>query len=529
MVRNILTRKLLPPAWILAVATSCEIDSPGFSCETDAQCVSDDGMGVCEATGACSFDDPSCPEPGRRYGEHGPAELRDQCVTLAGFEEDFQWLGLHASTLPDQSSNTVWWPPDDWDVRGRTSYLGYSEGGFHADIRKSSADLTDGLPLDDRLVIGGDGSPGVGIMHFEGFGAVSARLRNPGVIANGSPLEVEFYTNRLTTIGDHWEIVLTPQDAMVGAEHTALSIWGLDHPADSVAVSLRGGTAFPCEWGWQQLMRLSVAQGGAVENSAAITIPGDPSYKDHLSQWRLRFFSDHVEAWADLESTGSLSLLHTFPQGVPWTTVHVHLVAVGNATADYPDDDACANVYTSKARDVAWKAVRVTPLLFGSTSVHPRQDGTDRVPLRTGWQGYDLRDIQRVGEVSGISQPNADPFNIEYSYAFCSDDTTLVCSAPTTSRSLEVEIPAWAMERLAHAQLNYDVRGDSPAVLVINDTQVGELPNRSLADLESPLEWQHRAVEVPIELLHSGLNSVRIDMDDGAQFGRLELELAKAR
>ena len=328
-----------------ATLNACEVDAPGFTCTGDAQCASEDGLGVCESTSACSFSDDSCPDPGRRYGQYAPAEVRDQCVSLPAFEENFEWLGLHASTLPDRSSNTVWWRPDVWDARGRTAYLAYTEGGFHIDVRKGSSDLLDGRPLDDRLVIGGDGSPGLGVMHIEDFGAVSARLRNPGVIATGAPLVVEFHANRLNTIGDHWEVVLTPQEEVVGAEHAAVAVWGLNTPADSVAISLRGETAYPCQYGWQQRLDVRVATGGAVTNYDGPNIPGDPAMTGQLAPWQLRFFSDHIEAWSDAEGAGVLSLVHSFPAGVPWNIVHVHLVGVGNAAADYPDDDACGNYY----------------------------------------------------------------------------------------------------------------------------------------------------------------------------------------
>lgn len=522
-----MVRKLLTAALCLCAALACQVDEPGFTCDTSAQCAHGAATGVCEATGACSFPDDSCPDPGRRYGSHGPDELRDRCVELPPFEERFTWLGLHASTLPDRSSNTVWWPPDTWDVRGRTAFLAYARG-YHVDIRRSSADLTDGLPRDDLLLIGGDGGPGVGIMHFEGFGAVSARLRNPGLVESGTPLEVELYANRVTTIGDHWEVVLTPRDSMVGAEHAAVALWNLGEPADSVAIGVQGYTAFPCDYGWEQTLEMRIASGGAIQELEAPRLPGDPADRGRLSRWRFRFFPDHVEAWADIDDAGSLNLMHTFPAGVPWREVHVHLVALGNAADDYPADDECGDYYRSGARDIAWKAVRVNPLLYGSTSVHPRQQGTDRVETRTGWRGHDIRDLQRFGAVDGLSQPNAGPYAPETSYAFCTDAAESGCEGAVSSRVLEVEIAEAALERAAHAQLNYDVRGVSEGRLFVNEEEVGELPNRSLEGLEGP-EWQRRAVLIPVEALRAGLNRVRIDVPGSAQYARLEIEIAKGR
>ena len=50
--------------------------SSAFACTEDAQC---GALGVCEASGYCSFVDGECPS-GRRYGALAPKELADQCV-----------------------------------------------------------------------------------------------------------------------------------------------------------------------------------------------------------------------------------------------------------------------------------------------------------------------------------------------------------------------------------------------------------------------------------------------------------------
>ncbi|MCH7523228.1 MAG: hypothetical protein IH920_05610 [Chloroflexi bacterium] len=51
---------------------------------------------------------------------------------------------------------------------------------------------------------GGDGSPGVGIMHIDFEGSTSARMRNPMIISAERPGIVEFRTSNLMTTGHWW-------------------------------------------------------------------------------------------------------------------------------------------------------------------------------------------------------------------------------------------------------------------------------------------------------------------------------------
>ncbi len=59
------------------LALACSPDAL-FQCTEDSQCVQDGVDGFCEATGACSFPDATCPS-NRRYGRLGGA-LADRCV-----------------------------------------------------------------------------------------------------------------------------------------------------------------------------------------------------------------------------------------------------------------------------------------------------------------------------------------------------------------------------------------------------------------------------------------------------------------
>lgn len=61
----------------LCAGAGCRVGA--FACEQDEQCVGPDGIGFCEADGACSFPDDSCAS-GRRYGDHGPDDRAGRCV-----------------------------------------------------------------------------------------------------------------------------------------------------------------------------------------------------------------------------------------------------------------------------------------------------------------------------------------------------------------------------------------------------------------------------------------------------------------
>lgn len=61
---------------LAALLCACVVDVPPFSCDEDAEC---GDTGRCEDDHACSFSDDAC-RGGRRYGEHGDADLAGRCV-----------------------------------------------------------------------------------------------------------------------------------------------------------------------------------------------------------------------------------------------------------------------------------------------------------------------------------------------------------------------------------------------------------------------------------------------------------------
>src|SRR5262245_28266566 len=66
-------------ALALLSAAACRAGDEPFTCRESTQCVLGGAQGICEATGHCSFPDPTC-MGGRRYGEHAPDGLSRVCI-----------------------------------------------------------------------------------------------------------------------------------------------------------------------------------------------------------------------------------------------------------------------------------------------------------------------------------------------------------------------------------------------------------------------------------------------------------------
>ncbi len=66
-------------AWSLALLAGGGCSAGTFLCESEEQCVSDQGAGQCEPSGFCSFVDSACAS-GQRYGGLAPGGLSNECV-----------------------------------------------------------------------------------------------------------------------------------------------------------------------------------------------------------------------------------------------------------------------------------------------------------------------------------------------------------------------------------------------------------------------------------------------------------------
>ncbi len=218
----------LGPAWLLlctvSLAMACGSSGDSGGGDPDGSANPDGGPGV-----------DSAPPP----------------ATVGVFNEDFSWKGKHAAVLNSGKGTAVWWNADNWDVTGDTHAIGvmgewYSKptpnaaggttdtnSGHAIYVHKaakpcefSSTTVCESGYDDATLVPGGDGSPGVGVMHLDEQDIIGARLRNPISITEDKPGIVRLRAPRFVTMGHWWEIGLTPADRVIGSENTVVESQG---------------------------------------------------------------------------------------------------------------------------------------------------------------------------------------------------------------------------------------------------------------------------------------------------------------
>lgn len=85
---------------VLAAAGAHACNASFFACSDAKECAGDNGSGICEPTGWCSFPDESCAS-GSRYGGLAGDGLADECVAPAGTESTGD-----ATTIVDPSVTT---------------------------------------------------------------------------------------------------------------------------------------------------------------------------------------------------------------------------------------------------------------------------------------------------------------------------------------------------------------------------------------------------------------------------------------
>lgn len=473
------------------------------------------------------------------------------------FFEPFTWAGDHAATIDHSNSmgdvdhvgTTVWWNEDNWDAHGDVGYLPTAKPsfpapvgnvtGYHFDIHKSlTADPRDGREANDSLVVGGDGTPGVGVMRMDYQGISSSRLRNPLLVSEAEPGVVEFYAPKFVTTAHWWEISLTPATHVTGGENTAVPAQVAKRPfEDSLNFVAIGHDDIPCDSGWHATFDVHRSIAG-VEEDAPMNLPAiedyptiDPAEKLVLVPWRLEFRPSGVDLYGDLDNDGALEHLYHYALGVPWPEVHVHLLGVAYQADHHPQGAAC---YQGLSRELVWRNVRVSPVKYARTSIAPRNTTLENVRRTLGWLGFDTRDIQRFGgPVNGAPQPNPWEYIPYGDMAFASIDLRGFghAKAPVSAQRLNVDLRD-DQANAARAQLIYDFKGTGAASLYVNDQLVGPLPStRSLAyfagfDPNDNLlfEYAHRSIDIPAALLRTGANQLRIEMSGDVVMDRLHLE-----
>lgn len=470
-------------------------------------------------------------------------------VTGTRFIENFVWRGAHATTT--HHGRTVWWDADSWDVRGDSTWIalpGNGGNGFHTDIhRAASADPTDGR-IENGHEIGGNGDPGIGIMHTDFQGIVSARLRNPMLISSLRPGVVTFYASRFLTTAHWWEIAITPVDgSVVGAEYTPVP--SVEDPLADPLPPYTGGTPGPghrpsedainfiatgfpddpCAYGWKVRFGVKANIGGVgtdyVTRRTSIDelMSTDPSELHRLEHWRLELRSDRIDFFMQ-QAGGEWKLIDTYNVVIPWREVYVHFIGVAYEADHHPPGECNLGL----VRELAWRNLTVEPVKYASTVASPKE----QVAREARWMAFDLRDTQRFGpDVDGAPQPNPTRYNEWSSNVYCSSPfANFVCATPKNLVSLRFDKPS-QLGPPTRAQFVYDIRnvgGAGRAVLSINGQKVGELPLASSVPAAVGQEWVHRSIDVDPTILRDTANDVRIDLEGFVQLDRLHMELSYA-
>jgi hypothetical protein len=480
------------------------------------------------------------------------------------FVEDFRWQGNHAATIAAGAATTVWLDESSWDVRGDTAYIAVTPltddgiaftNAFHVDIHKAaSTDPRSGVIDNTHYVVGGDGSAGVGIFHLDYQDILSARLRNPLLISAAQPGVVRFYAPLFNTTGHWWELAITPADHIIGGEHTTVPSVnsglpepgspndaqpgpGHDTAADSLNLVAFGSADYPCLGfpGWRTRFGISKTQNGArshyITQSATQGdfVQTDPSQANTLVLWEVRYYPDHVSLSADFDGDGNVSALESWPVTLPWSEVHVHLMAVGYQSTHHP----ASTCNLGQIREIQWRNVDVYPVKYARTDVFPKNAGTQQLPKDLGFSSYDLRDIQRRGVVNGVAQPNDLEFSANHPGKYCVDGGFPCFSSTPKSPNLALGLPANVRDGLVGANVLADMKdaaGDTvhaSASATLNGTALGRFPEHDavLTETGGWAEWVRRALPTPPAAVHAGANTLGLTLETGAYVDRVELEL----
>jgi len=479
------------------------------------------------------------------------------------FDEHFRWQGNHAATIGSAPNyaTTVWWDEASWDTRCDTTFIAvepvHDDGidmtnAFHVDIHKAaSSDPHSGVIDNTVYALGGDGSPGIGIMHLDYQDICSARLRNPMLVQAARPGVVTFYAPAFNTTGHWWEIAITPANSVVGAEHTSVPSVdsglpfpdsnvdnpGPGHgppPADSINLVSIGSADAPCvlSTGWRTRFGVSKTVAGNETHyvtqgvTQADYLAADPSTANTLVRWQISYATDHISLSADLAGNGTLTALESWPVSVPWSEVNVHLMAVGYQSSHHPQ----APCNLGHIRELQWREVSVYPVKYARTDVFPKNSGVTHTPMDLGFSAYDIRDIQRLGTVNGVPQANAGAFNSQHPGKYCADAGVPCFGSTSTTPTLAFSLPQGAVDNLAALNLVADMKDAAGASHVsasatLNAQPLGRLPEHDAVPTVAGTDWVRRALAGPPAALHAGANSLQLALEPGAYMDRIELEL----
>ena len=445
------------------------------------------------------------------------------------FIENFDWIGNHASSVghDHHQGSTVWWNEDNWDSRGETGWLATAyaypgQTGYHLDVHRAiTSDPRVGIEDNETKIIGGDGSPGIGVMRLDYQGISSSRLRNPVLISSDRPAVVDFYAPLYVTTGHWWEISLTPTDTVIGAEVTSVPNQVAKDPfEDSLNFVTIGASDLPCSYGERVSLEVHRTVKGATDPVYMLPRSKEPIADMNedmtLTHFRLEFSRDRVRLLADLKDTGTLEHLHDYPVGVPWSEAHVQLLGVAYQADHHPGDACNGNPLN---RELVWRNVTVSPVKYERTSIAPRNTVTENVQRKLGFMSYDTRDIQRFGPPEADASPaNEGPYDRYWTAAF----------EGVSGRKLVVELDE-EQARAERAMLVYDIRGRGKAELSVNGTFVGRLPGEdSLRYFQGPYaesgEWARRSLDIPRGALKAGKNELSFSLSPAIGMERLVLE-----
>lgn len=439
--------------------------------------------------------------------------------------EDFTWEGDPAATVNGGLGETVWWDADKWDTRASTANNACcgTGAGDHVDIHKSTADPTDGTRDNTDDTVGGDGSPGIGVMHVDFEGIIGARLRNRCVITSGTPCTVDFYANEFVTTGHWWEVAISPDP--VGADVTTVPSPGQPFDgnpgpgnapaADSLNVIFMGDSDIPLTYGWQGEFGVAkTISGTRSELTSSVRIDTDPADIDLLMHVQLLFYPDRVEVYADPGETETLSLQDTFTTTIPWGEVYVQLLGVAYQADHHPQGSHGLGT----VRELGWKQVDIYPLANDNTRVTPNQD-----EIESGLWGFDLRDTQRFG----TGQPNAAAYSKYTSnHPDFQNCNSYGCSGGYNASAPIFETGTFNIPTLAGldtARMYADVRGSGWTEIHVNGYYIANLYPDSV--LDESQEWHHSSLNIPTSILLEGDNEIEFGLFYQVQVDRPQLEL----